>query len=400
MRKGKLRSLSIILAALVVAASAIRFFVLPFLLSDHIEQKLDHLSGYQIAYEDYSISLFTASVTLKNVTIKRSSGSARMPLFETSTLTAGLDWHALTKGFWVARILAVQPRVNFINSPDSLSRQTRFPDNWPDLARELVVLPVNSIAVRNGEIVYHDYHSAPKVVLHMTDVALEARNLQNANGDEKILSGFAEGSARVRNAEIKVDVQLNALLSDPVFQLNAELTELNLIDVRDFLRAYGQFDVQQGLFSLYTQAGTQDNKIVGFVKPHIRDITLASLEGKQRPVNAHLIRLSMRSGTEEAFQVTSPVNDVDEIQFEGSLAKNKTSLWAAVGSTLHNTFVEALVAMLEQSVQGDTGASPRPTVSPEQRKASRVSADVKKKNGFLRKIFKRNEKQKEKRKKK
>jgi hypothetical protein len=270
----------------------------------------------------------------------------------------------------------------------------RLPDDWTNLARELIVLPVNSITVRRGEITYHDYHTVPKAVLQMTDVSLAAKNLQNTNGDEKILSGLVEGSARVKNAEIKLDVQLNAFFNEPMFQLNAELSELNLVDVRDFLRAYGQFDVQQGLFSLYTQAGTRNSKVVGFVKPLIRDVTMASLRDEDGP-SSYLTRPSKRTETEDVWLVTSLVSNVEEIQFEGSLAKGKNNLWAAVGSTLHNAFVEALVAMLEKSARTKTPGSPLPSVKPE-KKASKVSSDAKQKNGFLRKIFKRNENRKNK----
>lgn len=396
MRKGKGKSFTIIVVALFVAACTIRFFFLPHWVTDHIDSRLSLLPDYKISYDDYSISLLTASVTLKDVRMIRSQQTGPLPFFETEKLKAGLDWKSLTRGFWVARIMVDHPRINFINSPDNQSQQNHIPDRWTDVVKELAILPVNVITVRDGEIIYHDYNVAPKVVLRMTDVSLNATNLQNANGDEKILSGLAEGSARVNNAKIKVDIQLNAFYNDPMFLLNAELSELNLFDVRDLLRAYGQFDVQQGLFSFYTEAGTRNNKVIGVVKPLIQDVTMASHQGKDEPATSYLVRPSMRQEEENVWLVTSLVNNVEEIQFEGSLAKGKTNLWAAVGYTLHNTFVEALVAMLEKSAQSaDKPGSPRLSAKPEQ-KASKVSADADKKKGFLRKVFKKKEDRKKK----
>jgi hypothetical protein len=109
MRKGKVKSFLIIVAALLVAASTIRLFFLPYWLTNHIDRKLDSLPGYRVTYDDYSISLFTASVTLEEVAVVRSENFAPIPLLEAASITAGLDWRALTQGFWVSRIIVDHP---------------------------------------------------------------------------------------------------------------------------------------------------------------------------------------------------------------------------------------------------------------------------------------------------
>lgn len=388
MSKGKIKPFLVILVALFVVGCAIRFFFLPYWITNHINSQLDSIPGYRVSYDDYSISLIAASVTLKDVTVIKSKSTVPLPFFEALRLRGGVDWNALANGYWVARVFVDQPILNFINSHEAESGQTYFPDNWTDIVNKLTVIPVNEITVRNGEIKYHDFDTAPMVTLHMTEISLRARNLQNASGDEKILSGVAEGSARVKNAVINIDVHLNAFYNEPMFQLNAGLTELNLVDVRDFLRAYGQFDVQQGLFSLYTKAGTRNNKVIGYVRPLIQDVTIASLqkEGERR---SQLIRPSLRTESSDVWLVTSLVNNVEEIQFEGSLEKDGANLWNAVGSTLHNAFVEALVAMLEKSARSNLPGSPLPSIKRKQ-PASKVSGETKKK-GILRKIFRKKE---------
>jgi hypothetical protein len=73
-------------------------------------------------------------------------------------------------------------------------------------------------------------------------------------------------------------MELNAFYTNPMFNLSAELVNLNLSDVRDFLRAYGKVDVQQGIFSLYTEAITKNDKVIGFVQPRIQNVAIASNE--------------------------------------------------------------------------------------------------------------------------
>lgn len=393
MRKRKVRPLVVILISLIVAGGVIRFFYLPQLISRHIDRQLEMLHE-SITYRDYSISVLTTSVSLKDVSILPESNDGPYPFFEADRLTAKLDWKALTQGFWVSKISIDEPRINFLKTPDVDSTRRYVASDLTGVIQRMVVLPVNEIEINNGEILYHDLHSIPKVILKMTDITLMVSNLQNANGDEKVLPGTATGSARVGNAMVNIDVQMNPFFAEPTFELNAELTDLNLVDVRDFLRAYGQVDVQQGLFSLYTQAGSRNNRVVGFVKPMVRDVTIASLRQGETSGNHHLVRPSMRRTNGDVWLVTSLANNLEEIRFEATLPAGRANIWNAVGATLHNAFIEALVAMLEDSVKRDKQTSPTP--AKQDIKASRVSAEDKKKKGLIRRIFKRNENRKSK----
>jgi hypothetical protein len=389
MRKRRVKSVTIILSAILVTACIVRFLFLPYWLENHLQEHSSAIEGYEVRYEDFSISLLTGSFTLHEVTLSKPGTNLPFPFFSSEAITVSLYWKGLLKGYVVSDISLSKPVVHFINGPDQASSQTGITGRWSDVMDQVAMVPINAINIRDGQIQYHDFHATPRVLLHMTDISLSATNLHNVNGEEKILSGIAEGSGKVMDADIRISVELNAFYKSPMFTLQAELTDLNLSDVRDFLKAYRKVEVQQGIFSLYTQASTRNNKVVGYVKPLIEDVTIASIHGRDEEIN--LIRPSSRNGAESIWVVTGGTSgNFNEIAFEGFLNDKAYNLWGAIGTTLHNAFLEALVTTLENTVNSpndNKGLSPRP-----KSESSSVSNGVtEKKKGFLRKIFKRKE---------
>lgn len=53
------------------------------------------------------------------------------------------------------------------------------------------------------------------------------------------------GSADIYGGSATMNMKLDALNKIPTFDFNAELLNLNLVEVNDFLKAYGNFDVQK-----------------------------------------------------------------------------------------------------------------------------------------------------------
>lgn len=70
------------------------------------------------------------------------------------------------------------------------------------------------------------------------------------------------GSADIYGGSATMNMKLDALNKIPTFDFNAELLNLNLVEVNDFLKAYGNFDVQKGTFGLYIEAAAKIIKLM------------------------------------------------------------------------------------------------------------------------------------------
>jgi hypothetical protein len=387
MKRAKTKSILILITAALVTACTLRFIFLPAVLTSHINSKLDSLETITIRYDDFSISLLTASYTIHDVQLIRKETKAPFPFFEAEKINVSLDWNALLKGFWVSRIHVKDPSINFIKDTNQANGNINISPEWTQTARDIIFLPVNTITIDGGEIQYYDFNITPKTILSITDVTLNANNLYNVQGEDKMLSGNAEGSGKVMGASIRMNLELNTFYKVPMFNLNAELTDLNLDDIKDFLHAYGKSETQQGIFSLFTQASTRNNKIVGYVKPLIEDVTIASLELRDHA--SGLSRLSSEGAKTPSSFTYASGKTLNEIEFEGSLKDGTMNLWNAVALTLHNAFVEALVSMMEKTVASPQGKN-NPSIRPKQDPSSKLSKknSAPKGKGFLKRMFK------------
>jgi hypothetical protein len=380
----------IIIAAFFVVLAALRVYFVPQWISKHIESHIRQIEDYKVTYRDLDVSLLDGSYTLTHVTLQKKDSRLPLPFFETEKLAIAIDFSSLLTDRWVTEIGVHRPVLNFINGPDEISSQTKISSEWVKTIQDLASFPVNRMRIIGGVINYHDFHSVPRILLTMTDVNLSGNNLNNRDGAEKIFTGLVEGSGKVSEGSIKVKMELNAFYTNPMFNLSAELVNLNLSDVRDFLRAYGKVDVQQGIFSLYTEAITKNDKVIGFVQPRIQNVAIASNETDSA------LSLLRKKGDEQRTLWTVRLDDLNnpnEINFEGSLDHPGINLWSAAAITLHKAFIEALLATIDSA----RAEEPRPgkSIRPKNSTPTRVSkSEPEKKEGFIKRIFKKKDKKK------
>ena len=65
-------------------------------------------------------------------------------------------------------------------------------------------------------------------------------------GTIKALPARANATAKAYGGNFKLKVDFDALQEKPTFDMTAEFTNLNLVLLNDFLKAYGNFDVKKG----------------------------------------------------------------------------------------------------------------------------------------------------------
>jgi hypothetical protein len=82
---------------------------------------------------------------------------------------------------------------------------------------------------------------------------------------------------------------------------------------------------------LYTEVTTKENKVIGYVKPVIEKVTIASID----PVENDYTLMRPSANGEQAIWIVTAKNrgSVNEIQFEGSLDDPGMTIWRAAGMT-------------------------------------------------------------------
>ncbi len=366
-KSSKKKSWRIVIGVILILLIAFRLY-LPTLVLDFVNKKLAEINGYSGHVHDIDLSLILGSYKIKNLELNKIGGKIPIPFFQANAIDISVEWKALFKGAIVAEIEVDKPILNFVKGPTEATSQTSIDKDWQDVVDDLIPLKINRFAINNGEIHYRDFHSKPKLDLLMEQVTVVAENLSNANDNTELLPSTANATAFVYGGKATFNMKLNPLEKTPTFDLNAELKDLNIVKLNDFLRAYGNFDVHDGNLSVYVEAAAKNNKLTGYTKPIIKDLKVVSWKEDKDNV----IKLAWESliGLGAWIFKNHPKDQLaTQVTFEGNLNKPDVDVWGIIGETLRNAFIQALYPSLENSVS--------------------INSPIKeeKKKGFLKNVF-------------
>ncbi|MBK8702147.1 MAG: DUF748 domain-containing protein [Saprospiraceae bacterium] len=365
-----------ILLGLLVVLIVIRI-LLPYIVLKVVNNKLAELDGYTGHVRDIDLALIVGSYKIKDIKLEKTGGKIPVPFFAAEVIDLSVEWKALFKGGLVGEIEVRRPILNFVKGPTEETSQTKIDKEWQDIVNELMPLKLNRFEIVEGEIHYLDYYSSPKVDVFTSNIYILAENLSNVTDSTNLLPSTVTGSAEIYGGKAKLNMKLDALNKTPTFDMNAEMIGLNLVEVNDFLKAYGKFDVQKGTFGVYTEAAAKEGKIIGYTKPIITDLDVIEWkEEKNDPLGQKLLESVVGLGG-WIFKNRSEDQVATEIEFEGELKDPAINVWNIIGETLRNAFIEALYPSLEHTININTVKE----------------AEVEKK-GFIEKIFDRKDKKK------
>lgn len=393
--KRKKKVIWIVLSTVLIILIGVRLW-LPSLVLKEVNQQLQNIEGYDGTVRDIDLSLIAGAYTLYDVELNKTGGKIPVPFFSAERIQLSVEWASLWKGEVVGEIEVLRPILNYVKGPTAASTQTKIDNDWIDVVDKLMPLRINRLEIHEGEIHYRDFHSQPKIDLPMKDVSIKATNLSNVNREQKLLPSTVEARAVVFEGNVNLNMALNPLQRVPAFDLNAELTTINLVNLNPFLRAYGNFDVQKGQFSLYAEAATRDNHIRGYAKPILKDIQVASWKKEEGGLPQRVWETVVGAFS---FVLKNQTQDqlATQVNFEGNLQKPDISLWEVIAEILHNAFIRALMPSLEHSVSTGSVSTGKFNSNGVLRlsdtKPDKAGGKTKKK-GFLRRMFGNKDKKK------
>jgi len=372
-RRGKIW---VIVLGSILMLILILHLTLPSILLRYVNRQLSKIEGYKGSVEDIDIAIFRGAYTIKNIRLDKLSGKIPHPFFKADIIDLSVEWKALFNGRIVAEIEVENPELNFVKGPTKATSQTEIDKDWTEVVDNLIPLKLNRFEINNGEIHYRDLHSSPKVDIFTNNVHIIAENLSNAKHKKEELPSTVKADADVYGGQVTLDMKIDPLNKVPSFDVNAKLTEVNLVKINDFLKAYGNFDVEKGSLQLYTEAAAKDGMIKGYTKPIIKDMKVLNWKtDKETPVR--FIWEAIVEGVSWVLNNKSKDQIATKAEFEGRIDKPDVNIWFIIGQLLRNAFIEALYPALENSVNINT---PKKEEKPT----------------LLEKIFKKNRKNKDK----
>ncbi len=342
------KTILIIVGSFVVLLIGFRI-ALPYILLRFVNRELARIDGYRGHVEDIDVALIRGAYTIDSITLDKINGKIPVPFFSAKTIDLSIEWKAIFEGSIVGEIVVEHPVLNFVNGPDKSTSQTGVDNDWIDVVDNLMPLKLNRFEINRGEVHYRDLHSSPKVNIYARQIHVLAENLTNSKDKKELLPSSVAATAAVYGGSANLKMKLDALNRVPTFDANFQLVNVDMKYLNDFLRAYGNFDVESGNMGLYAEAAAKNGGITGYTKPIIKDLQVVNWkEDKDKPLQ--LVWESVVQAVTWVFKNHKKDQLATRITFEGDLKDPQINVWYLIGQVLRNAFIQALYPSLENSV--------------------------------------------------
>jgi hypothetical protein len=373
--KKKYKIILGILALLIVIR-----LILPYIILHYANKTLaNNIHGYYGHIDDIDLSIYRGAYIINAIYLNKvdSVSKKQTEFFKSSAIDLSIEWRALFHGSIVGKLILDSPVLIFTKDKTELSDVKKDTTDFRKTLKNFMPLKVNRFEINNGSIHYVDNTSKPKVDVSINRAHILALNLTNAADDKILLPSTVTAQASVYEGSLDFNMKLNALAESPIFELNAEIKNTNLALLNDFLKAYGDFDVNRGKFSLYSEVAARDGKFIGYVKPFIKDLKVIGPQDKNdsflQKVWEHIIGAAgVVLKNQHKEQIATKVS------IEGHFNSPKTNIMEAVWEVLRNAFVQALIPNIDHEININSVNS----VKPEDKRS------------FLKKIFSSDKKNK------
>jgi len=347
-RRKRQRLVKILLVVLVILV-AIRI-ALPYVVLKFLNTRLANLSGYYGQVTDVDLSIYRGAYVVDSIYINKvdSATQAQTLIFDCPKIDISIEWSALFKGRIVSEFDFSSPTLMFTEDAAEPGEMEKDTNDFRKMLKTFSPFKVNRFEVFDGTIGYVDKTVTPVVDVQLERAHILARNLSNVV-DTALLPANVKATADVYEGSLDFNMAIDALASDPTYDLDLEIQDANLVRLNDFFKAYAKVDINKGTFGMYLEIAAKDRKYIGYVKPFISDIDVKGPEDS----GDNFFRKLWEGFVEAVSKILeNPESDqvATKVPILGEYDEQTVGVWYAVFAVLRNGFIQAIYPALDYQV--------------------------------------------------
>jgi len=324
---------------------------LPSLVKNYVNKQLNELPGYTGHVDDIDISLWRGAYAIDRLLLKKRADTGKYPFLQIAHCDLAIEWKSVWKGKLVSEIVLDRPLIYILKETADLSKEPSK-DHWTETVKALMPVTINKLQVNHGTFKYLDRGASPDVNLYLDSMQLTAHNLANVEEQAtKLPSTIVLTGTSIGGGKLKTDMKVNLLKEMPDFDMNMQLTGVNMTSLNGFIKAYGKFDVERGTLNMYSELKLMDGKIEGYAKPFIKNLKVLNWK---KDVQEGGFFQAAKEAVIGLFGkvVENPKRKViaTKVEIKGNVNDPKTSGWETFLGVLKNAFIKAFNQGIEGSL--------------------------------------------------
>ena len=380
--KRRFLILLLIISSLVAIRAALPYFV-----TKYVNKTLQNVEGYTGNISDVDLYLLMGAYRICDLKMEKVDGKIKEPFLNVPVIDLSIEWKSLFKGAIVGEIILQDPIIYFALSDSEHTSQTGAEADWVKLIEDLLPISINRFAANNGtfNLAYSDRDLSTNS--EFKDISLNVTNIRNVEDKEDKLPStiLATGHSPTYSGYLRLDGRAFFLKNFPDINYNARFEKIQLESINSLAQFYAGIDFEKGEMDLFSEMAIMDGQIEGYFKPIITDARIFKWKEEDRSLGQG-IKEFFAEGVQEIFENHSEGEQTaSKIQVRGSIDETVTLIWPTILSGLKNAYIEALKRELDNTIQ-------YPDKSEE---TVAVLSGEKEKKGFFKRLFSRDNKDKE-----
>lgn len=350
------RRAGIVILSIVVLLVAVRL-ALPSVLRRAINARLEKIPDYNGWVDDVDVSLLRGAYTLKGLVVLKRNGETQNPYFRAQRIDFSVAWRELVHGRLVGDIELEKPILTLIRSSSAEASQVSADRRWREAVNDIFPIDITWLKISEGQLRYINDTTDPKVDVRVAPLRALATGLRNrvGEGDGEFPARLMLEGETIGGGRLKLSVQAEPLAPEAHFLLKAEVEQVSLPALNEFLRAYGNVDVSKGVFSGYLEAVARDGKFQGYFKPFFDGVDFSARAGDERPIGREIWEGFVRAFA-WVFKNHSRDEVATKIPFEGEFKNLSVSNWESFVNMVRHAFVHPLQKKLDSQAPNGAGA--------------------------------------------
>jgi len=210
-----------------------------------------------------------------------------------------------------------------------------------------------------GQIGFINQAAKPPYKVFLTSTKVQLENLSNH---------FKDGPARAQvrgkfmgSGATQVQATFRPESKGPDLDLLLSIENTDMRGMNDLLRAYGNFDVVAGNFSMYSEIKIRQGKLDGYVKPLFSEMKVYD---RRQDAEKNIFRKLYEGlvGGISGLLKNRPRSEVaTEVPVSGDMEGPQTDTWATIVRLIQNAFLKAILPGFEKEVsQGSARRATKP----------------------------------------
>ena len=265
--------------------------------------------------------------------------------------SGNFQYSSTLKMAYLDNLLIEGMNINYLHTKTSAAKEKKHAAAVKDTALELsnkpgVLININQFNLKSSTFGFANNAVTRPYRLFLSEIDFVLKNFSN-----HFYQGPAQSQLKAKfmgNGKMTATGNFRPEIKGPDLDLYLKIEDTQLTLLNNFLRAYGDFDVSSGFFSLVTEVHVNNNQVTGYIKPFFKNMKVYDKRTDRDRGIFHQVYEMLVGGVANLLKNEPTQKVATKTNFSGAVEEIKTNTLQTIVELIKNAFFKAILPSFEK----------------------------------------------------